>query len=160
MSSISGISTINGAPLNSFSTLNVSTVNGFPAFPAVVNRFSSTPSTLITASTFASAQTIGNVTLSTLFTADVDISAVFTAQTTSAGTTDIYYYCTQGGIAIGSPFIDTIQGNNHYSSCPAQATSFNIAPSTYTYGVKVYTPNGAGQLLITLVQLRAIGHLI
>jgi hypothetical protein len=160
MSSIVGISTINGAPLNSFSTINVSTVNGFPAFPAVINRSSGTPSTLITASTFATAQTIATVTISTLFAADVDISATFTTQTTSAGTTDVYYYCTQGGVAIGTTAINTTQGNNHYATCPAQATALNLAPSTYTFGVKVYTPNGPGELIVTQYQLRAIGHLL
>jgi hypothetical protein len=142
------------------STLTVSTVNGYPAFPAVINRVSTTPSTIITASTFATAQTIASVTLSTLFTADVDISAVFTAQATSAGTTDVYYYCTQGGVSIGSAFVDTINGNNHYTTCPAQGTVFNLAPSTYTFGVKAFTPNSPGQLLITLTQIRAIGNLL
>jgi hypothetical protein len=142
------------------STVSVSTINGFPAFPSVVNRASFTSSITITASTFATAQTVGTVTLSTLFAADVDISAIFTAQTTSAGTTDVYYYCTQGGISVGTTFIDTIQGNNHYSTCPAQATSLNLAPSTYTFGVKVYTPNGAGDLVVTPVQIRALGNLL
>jgi hypothetical protein len=164
---ITGLSSINGAPYSqstftqaSISSLTASTINGFPAFPAVINRASSTASTIITASTFATAQTIGTVTLSTFFIADVDISAVFTAQATSAAQTDVYYYCTQGGISIGTSFIDTIQGNNHHATLPAQGTVFNLAPSTYTFGIKVYTPNNPGNLVVTPFQIRAIGNLL
>jgi hypothetical protein len=124
----------------------------------ILNRASGTTPLLITATTSGTAQTIGNLSLTTSAIYDIDISAVVVFQTTSNTQIDVNLYITVDGLQVGQIFTSTINGINHYLSFPIQVSALNASLGSHTILLKCFAGT-ASIITARSYQLRGIGNL-
>jgi len=135
---------------------NVITVNQINI--PVTNRASGTTPLLITATTFATAQTIGNLSLPTTGIYDIDVWAVSVITSDQNAQRDMNLFITINGTQVGQVFTSTLSGIGHFLSMPNQCTLIAAAAGTQTILLKGYA-SVSGHLTVNSFQLSAIGNL-
>jgi hypothetical protein len=124
----------------------------------VTNRASGTTPLLITATTFATAQTIGNLSLVTSAVFDINVWAVSVITTDQNAQRDMNLFITINGTQVGQVFTSTLNGVGHFLSMPNQCSLVGAAAGTQTILLKGYA-SVAGHLTVNSFQLSAIGNL-
>lgn len=125
--------------------------------PVLVRGSGSTP-LLITATTLATAQTIGTITITTGASYDVDISAVVTFQSGVNADRDINLFATVGGVQVGTVITTTVSNITNYVAMPYQSSALDLTAGPHTIVLKCYC-NAASVITMRNYQLRAIGNL-
>lgn len=124
----------------------------------VTNRASSSTPLLITATTFATAQTIGNLSLTTTAIYDIDVWAVSVITTTSNSQRDMNLFITIDGTQVGQIFTSTLNGVGHFLSMPNQCSLLAATSGAHTILLKGYA-SASGVLTVNSFQMSAIGNL-
>jgi hypothetical protein len=124
----------------------------------IFNRASSTTPLLITATTGAGAQTIGNLSLTISGVYDIAISSISVLQTSSNTITDMNLFVTVDGVQVGQTFTSSLSGVGHYLSMPHQSALLNASNGAHTILLKGYASTGS-IITVNSFQLSAIGNL-
>jgi len=124
----------------------------------VTNRASGSTPVLITATTFATAQTLGNLSLPTTAIYDIDVWAVSVITSTSNTQRDMNLFITIDGTQVGQIFSSTLNGVGHFLSMPNQCSLLAAASGSHTILLKGYA-SVSGVLTVNSFQLSAIGNL-
>jgi hypothetical protein len=124
----------------------------------VSNRASGSTPLLITATTLATAQTIGNLSLTTSAVYDIDIISVVVLQTNSNSKTDMNLFVTVDGVQVGQVFTSTLDGSGHYLSMPQQCSAINATAGAHTILLKGFASTGS-VFTANSFQLRGLGNL-
>jgi len=179
---ISNVATINGSPYPPSGSGGVSSINGLTGIITltagtnislvpvgnnitinqinvpVTNRASGTTPLLITATTFATAQTIANLSLTTSSIYDINVFSVSVLQTTTNTNRDMNLFVTINGVQVGQVFTSTIGGIGHFLSMPQQCTLISAIAGTQTILLKGFA-SSAGDISVNSYQISAIGNL-
>jgi len=124
----------------------------------ISNRASGTTPLLITATTLGTAQTIGNLSLTTTAIYDIDVVGVVVLRTSSNTKYDMNLFITIDGVQQGQVFTSSMDGVNHYLTMPIQCSLLNASASPHTILIRGYA--NAGSIITALsFQIMAIGHL-
>lgn len=124
----------------------------------VSNRASGTTPLLITATTSGTAQTIGNLSLTTGAIYDIDVVSVVVFQSNSNTKHDINLFVTVDGVQVGQVFTSSLDGINHFLSMPQQCSAMNISAGAHTILLKCFVDT-ASVITARSFQLRGIGNL-
>ena len=180
-SSIVGVSSINGVAFPGVTSLN--TLTGSLTLAADTNiTITPSASTLtiqaknfpiseratnaipinLTATTFATAQTILTFTITSTFVADIDINSSFYYQTNSNTQYDIIYYAQIDGAQVGVTMKDSLAGVNHFSAVSIIASALSQSIGLHTVTIKAYAGSApaAGNLTVIACSGYAIANLV
>jgi hypothetical protein len=133
--------------------ITINQING-----PILNRASGTTPLLITATTSGTAQTIGNLSLTTGAIYDIDVVSVIVIQTNSNTKTDMNLFVTVDGVQVGQTFTSSIDGIGHFLSIPQQCSALNVSAGPHTILLKGFADVGS-VLTVNSFQLRGIGNL-
>jgi hypothetical protein len=128
------------------------------------DRTSGNTPVVITATTFAGAQTVATLVLTTTYTADIDVFGLLQVSTNSNSNADLNLYLTilpPLGVTptqIGFTFSGSLAGVGHFLTLPTQAVAQTIAAGNSTLVMKAYASTGS-VFTTSSYQLSAIGNL-
>jgi len=180
-SSIVGVSSINGIAFPGVTSLN--TLTGSLTLAADTNiTITPSASTLtiqaknfpisergtnaipinLTATTFATAQTILTFNITSTFVADIDINCSFYYQTNSNTQYDIIYYAQIDGAQVGVTMKDSLAGVNHFSAVSIIASALSQSIGLHIVTIKAYAGSApaAGNLTVIACSGYAIANLV
>jgi hypothetical protein len=180
-SSIVGVSSINGIAFPGVTSLN--TLTGSLTLAADTNiTITPSASTLtiqaknfpiseratnaipinLTATTFATAQTILTFNITSTFVADIDINCSFYYQTNSNTQYDIIYYAQIDGAQVGVTMKDSLAGAAHFSAVSIIASALSQSIGLHTVTIKAYAGSApaAGNLTVIASSGYAIANLV
>jgi hypothetical protein len=139
------------------STLTIQAKN----YPISERATSTTPVNL-TATTFATAQTILTYTITPTFVSDIDVNCSFYYQTNTNTIYDLIYYAQLDGTQIGITMKDSLSGVNHFGSVSLLASALAQTAASHTITIKAYAGSApaAGNLTVIAVSSVAIANLV
>jgi len=139
-------------PAGSNITLNA---KNFP----ITERTSSTTATVITATTFGTAQSLLTLTITPTFVSDIDIFATMSFVMASNTIHDLIFYITIGGVQVGGTFRASGSGVGHFLNTAIQATALAQVATIHTIVLRVYA-SVASQFTVSALQMSAIANLV
>ena len=124
----------------------------------VTNRASGTTPLLITATTFGTAQTIANLSLTTSAVYDINVTSVIVLTSNTNSRRDMNLFVTINGVQVGQVFTSTISGIGHFLSMPQQCSQLGATAGAQTILLKGYADT-ASDLTVNSFQISATGNL-
>jgi hypothetical protein len=128
----------------------------------ISERATSIASVNITATTFATAQTILTFTITPTFVSDIDITCSFTYQTNSNTIYDLIYYATIDGAQTGIVLRNSLGGVGHFNCVPLVASALTQTATLHTIAIKAYAGSApaSGNFTVTAVSAIALANLV